>query len=125
MTWPPASPGTSPSSLRPNSYSAATPIFADRARYNKALTERRVQRAKAFLIEHGVPAGSIEVQTFGEKDNLTTSQVKEQIAQNPDLSDADRRKMLSHLPSHRAGHQSARGYFSEHDRATIGSPLPL
>jgi len=65
--------------------------------YNKALTERRVDRARSFLVEHGVPAGSIEVQSFGKEDNLTASQVKEQIAQNPDLSDDDRQKMLTNL----------------------------
>jgi outer membrane protein OmpA-like peptidoglycan-associated protein len=65
--------------------------------YNKALTERRVDRAKSFLVEHGVSAGSIEVQSFGKEDNLTASQVKEQIAQNPDLSDDDRQKMLTNL----------------------------
>ncbi len=65
--------------------------------YNKALTERRVDRAKGFLVEHGVPAGSIEVQSFGKEDNLTASQVKEQIAQNPELSDDDRQKMLTNL----------------------------
>jgi len=65
--------------------------------YNKALTVRRVDRARNFLVEHGVPAGSIEVQSFGEEDNLTASQVKEQIAQNPDLSENDRQKMLSNL----------------------------
>jgi hypothetical protein len=56
-----------------------------------------VDRAKSFLVEHGVPAGSIEVQSFGKEDNLTASQVKEQIAQNPDLSDDDRQKMLTNL----------------------------
>jgi len=65
--------------------------------YNKALTKRRVDRAKGFLVEHGVPASSIEVQSFGKEDNLTASQVKEQIAQNPDLSDDDRQKMLTNL----------------------------
>ena len=56
-----------------------------------------MERAKTFLVEHGVPAGSIEVQSFGEEDNLTASQVKEQIAQNPDLSQADRQQMLNNL----------------------------
>ena len=65
--------------------------------YNQALTGRRVERAKDFLVEHGVPPGSIEVQSFGKEDNLRASQVKEQIAQNPDLSEADRQKMLSNL----------------------------
>ena len=65
--------------------------------YNKALTGRRVDRAKSFLVDRGVPPGSIEVQSFGKEDNLTAAQVKEQIAKNPDLSDGDRRKMLSNL----------------------------
>ena len=65
--------------------------------YNKALTERRVERAKSFLAEHGVPPGSIEVQSFGKEDNLTAAQVREQIRRNPDLSADDRQKMLSNL----------------------------
>ncbi len=65
--------------------------------YNQALTERRVERAKDFLVEHGVPPGSIEVQSFGKEDNLTASQVKEQIAENPDLTEDDRQKMQSNL----------------------------
>jgi outer membrane protein OmpA-like peptidoglycan-associated protein/opacity protein-like surface antigen len=66
--------------------------------YNKALTERRVGRTKNFLVEHGVSADAIETRSFGEEDNLTAEQVKEQIAQNPDLSPDDRRQMLSDLP---------------------------
>jgi outer membrane protein OmpA-like peptidoglycan-associated protein len=65
--------------------------------YNKAVSERRVERAKSFLTEHGVPPGNIEVQSFGNENNLTADQVKDQIRQNPDLSDDDRRKMLSNL----------------------------
>ena len=37
--------------------------------YNKHLTERRVERAKSFLVEHGVPAGSIE--TFSRLERKT------------------------------------------------------
>ncbi len=65
--------------------------------YNKALTERRVTRAKSFLAEHGVPAGSIDTQSFGEDDNLTEEQVKEQIAQNPDLTPSERKEMLDNI----------------------------
>ena len=65
--------------------------------YNKALTERRVERTKAFLVEHGVPADHLETRSFGKADNLTAEQVKEQIAQNPDLSPNDRKQMLSNL----------------------------
>jgi outer membrane protein OmpA-like peptidoglycan-associated protein len=65
--------------------------------YNKALSLRRVERAKSFLAEHGVPPGSIEVQSFGKEDNLTSDQVRQQIGQNPDLSADDRQKMLNNL----------------------------
>ena len=65
--------------------------------YNKALTQRRVDRVKSFLVEHGVPSGSIEVQSFGNGDNLNAGQVKQQIEQNPELSEAERQKMFSNL----------------------------
>jgi outer membrane protein OmpA-like peptidoglycan-associated protein len=66
--------------------------------YNKALTERRVGRTKNFLVEHGVSADAIETRSFGKEDNLTAEQVKEQIAQNTDLSPDDRQQLLSNLP---------------------------
>lgn len=66
--------------------------------YNKALTERRVQRTKNFLVDHGVAATAIETRSFGEDDQLTSDQIKEQIAQNPDLSPEDRKEMLDNLP---------------------------
>jgi outer membrane protein OmpA-like peptidoglycan-associated protein len=65
--------------------------------YNKGLTERRVERTKNFLMEHGVPADHFETRSFGKEDQLTTEQTKELIAQNPDLSDADRQQMLNNL----------------------------
>jgi len=65
--------------------------------YNKALTERRVNRTKSFLVEHGVLATAIETRSFGKEDNLTTEQVKEQIDQNPDLTPQDRQQMLTNL----------------------------
>jgi outer membrane protein OmpA-like peptidoglycan-associated protein/opacity protein-like surface antigen len=67
------------------------------AQYNKALTERRVERTKRFLIEHGVPADRLETRSFGDENPLTTEQIKEQIAQNPDLTPADRQQMLGNL----------------------------
>jgi outer membrane protein OmpA-like peptidoglycan-associated protein/opacity protein-like surface antigen len=65
--------------------------------YNKALTERRVNRTRSFLVEHGVLATAIETRSFGKEDNLTTEQVKEQIDQNPDLTPQDRQQMLTNL----------------------------
>ena len=65
--------------------------------YNKALTERRVDRTRNFLTEHGVPASDIETRSFGKEDNLNAEQVKQQIADNPDLSAGDRQQMLRNL----------------------------
>jgi outer membrane protein OmpA-like peptidoglycan-associated protein len=65
--------------------------------YNKALTQRRVERTKNFLVEQGVPADHFETRSFGKEDQLTADQIKELIAQNPDLSPADRQKMLNNL----------------------------
>jgi outer membrane protein OmpA-like peptidoglycan-associated protein len=67
------------------------------AEYNKALTQRRVERTKNFLVEHGVPADHFETRSFGKDDQLTADQIKELIAQNPDLSPADRQQMLKNL----------------------------
>jgi outer membrane protein OmpA-like peptidoglycan-associated protein len=55
--------------------------------YNKALTDRRVGRAKSYLVDHGVSA----------KDNLSAEQVKAQIAQNPELTPDERQQMLKNL----------------------------
>jgi outer membrane protein OmpA-like peptidoglycan-associated protein len=65
--------------------------------YNKGLTERRVERTKSFLVEHGVPATAIETRSFGKDDNLSAEQVKELMAQDPDLSPDERKQMLSNL----------------------------
>ncbi len=65
--------------------------------YNKALTERRAERTKSFLVEHGVSAAAIDTQAFGENDNLTEEQVKEQIAQNPDITQDERQQMLNNI----------------------------
>jgi hypothetical protein len=67
------------------------------ADYNKALTERRVERTRSFLVEHGVPADHIETRSFGDANPLTPAQIKQQIADNPDLSPSDRQQMLSDL----------------------------
>jgi len=65
--------------------------------YNRGLTERRVARTKNYLREHGVPADHLETRSFGEQSNLTAEQVKEQIAQNPDVTPNERQQMLNNL----------------------------
>ncbi|MGC1619682.1 MAG: OmpA family protein [Candidatus Acidiferrum sp.] len=67
------------------------------AEYNKQLTERRVERAKSFLVQHGVPTDHIDTRSYGEEDQLTAEQTKEQIAQNPDVTPEERQQMLNNL----------------------------
>ena len=65
--------------------------------YNKSLTERRVERTKSFLVQRGVPADHIDTRSYGEEDQLTAEQTKEQIAQNPDITPDERQQMLDNL----------------------------
>ena len=65
--------------------------------YNNELTQRRVERTKRFLIEHGVPSANIETRSLGKQENLDLEQVRQLIDQNPDLTNADRRELESNL----------------------------
>jgi outer membrane protein OmpA-like peptidoglycan-associated protein/opacity protein-like surface antigen len=67
------------------------------AEYNQLLSERRVDRVKGFLIEHGVPAANLETKGFGEQRNLTEGQVKEAVEKNPELTPEQRQRVLDHL----------------------------
>jgi outer membrane protein OmpA-like peptidoglycan-associated protein len=65
--------------------------------YNQALSDRRVNRVKQFLVEQGVPDSSIETRAVGEEQQLSADQVKALVEESPDLSDADRAKVLHRL----------------------------
>lgn len=65
--------------------------------YNQALSERRVNSVKSFLVAQGVPEADIEVKAFGKQDNLTDAQVKEAADKNAELSTEERRRMLRNL----------------------------
>jgi len=62
--------------------------------YNQALSERRSARVKRFLAIQGVPEASIETEAYGEDQNLDAAAIKELVAQNPDLTPANRPKLL-------------------------------
>ena len=65
--------------------------------YNQALSERRVNSTKSFLVAQGVPEANIEVKGFGKGDNLTTDQVKDAVVNNPDLSTEERARILKNI----------------------------
>jgi outer membrane protein OmpA-like peptidoglycan-associated protein/opacity protein-like surface antigen len=104
--------------------------------YNKGLTERRVERTRAYLAEHGVPAAAIQTRSYGKEDQLTVDQTKEQIMSNPDITPDERKQMLNNLnvmvlANNRrvdvtlstTGQQSARRYpFNARDFLALSSP---
>jgi outer membrane protein OmpA-like peptidoglycan-associated protein len=67
------------------------------AEYNQALSERRVERTKNFLIEHGVPAASLETKAFGEQKNLDEAQVRDAVEKNPELTPEQRQRVIGNM----------------------------
>jgi len=65
--------------------------------YNVKLSERRVERTKNYLVEKGVPADGIETRAFGFEKNMTSEEVKNLIEADPDLSAAEKQKILKNL----------------------------
>ena len=67
--------------------------------YNRALSERRADRVKSFLIEQGVPATNIEMKALGKEENLDADAVMKLEEQNPNVSATERQKILRNLPT--------------------------
>jgi outer membrane protein OmpA-like peptidoglycan-associated protein len=65
--------------------------------YNQALSERRAQLVKAFLTEQGVSADALDVQAFGEEQNLSADDVKQLMQQSPNLTDEQRQQEMWRL----------------------------
>lgn len=65
--------------------------------YNQALSQRRVDSARQFLIEQGVPAEDLQTKAFGEEQDLTDDQIRAEIARNPELNPDQRQKLLDNL----------------------------
>jgi outer membrane protein OmpA-like peptidoglycan-associated protein len=101
--------------------------------YNVKLSERRVERTKSYLVEKGVPAEHIETKAFGLEKNMTSEEVKALIEADPDLSPAEKQKILKNLLTVRlannrrvdvtlstTGEQSVRRFpFSAKDAVTL------
>ena len=85
--------------IKPNAHLTLTGHADPRgsAEYNQALTERRVNRAKSFLVEQGIPEGAIETRAVGKEQQLSIDQVKALVSENTEISDADKKKVLRRL----------------------------
>ena len=110
------------------------------AEYNQALSERRVNRTKSFLVEQGVPEANIETKGFGKGDNLTNAEVKDAVENNPELTPEERQRVLKNIVTIRmasnrrvdvtlstTGQSSARQFpFNAEDALTlIGGRTPV
>jgi outer membrane protein OmpA-like peptidoglycan-associated protein len=101
--------------------------------YNQLLSERRVERAKSYLIEKGVPADHIDTKAYGVDQNMTDEQVKQLLEQDPDLTPAEKQQFVKNLVTIRlannrrvdvtlstTGEQSVRRFpFNAHDALTL------
>jgi outer membrane protein OmpA-like peptidoglycan-associated protein len=67
-------------------------------KYNMALSERRAERVRSFLVEQGINAANLQTQAFGKGQDLDAATVKQLTEQNPDLTDQDRKKVYRHFP---------------------------
>ncbi len=65
--------------------------------YNAKLSQRRVDRAKSYLVEHGVPADHLETKAHGLEKNLSADEVKKLIEQDTEMSAPDRQKIVKNL----------------------------
>ena len=61
--------------------------------YNKLLSDRRVVRTKAFLVQQGVSADAIETQGLGEEQPMSADQVKQAVDQEQDLTAAQKAQL--------------------------------
>jgi outer membrane protein OmpA-like peptidoglycan-associated protein len=61
--------------------------------YNKKLSERRVERTKAYLVANGVSADAIETQGLGEEQPMSPEQVKQAIDQDQNVSAAQKTQL--------------------------------
>lgn len=69
--------------------------------FNKALSQRRADRVKTYLVEHGISAGAIDTQALGKEKNLTDKEVRELTAQNPNVTSQDRKRVDSNIVAFR------------------------
>jgi outer membrane protein OmpA-like peptidoglycan-associated protein len=65
--------------------------------YNVKLSERRVERTKSYLVEKGAPPDHIETRAFGFEKNMTSEEVKKLLEADPDLTPAEKQKLLKNL----------------------------
>ena len=106
--------------------------------FNQGLSQRRVDSAKHYLVEQGIPESAVVTNAVGESQLLTKDEVKDLVEKNPDLDDAAKQKVVRqinkiYLAQNRrvditlthTGQQSVQLYpFNAADAATLLSEAP-
>lgn len=65
--------------------------------HNQALSERRAEAAKNFLVQQGIAAEKIQTRGYGEDQQLTRDEVKQMLAANEEANETARNKALRDL----------------------------
>jgi len=69
--------------------------------FNKALSQRRADRVKSYLVENGIPADKIDTEALGKEHNLTNKEVEDLNASNPNLTPEDRKRVEHNIVAFR------------------------
>ena len=69
--------------------------------FNKALSQRRADLVKDYLVEHGIGAERIETRALGKEKNLTDKEVEDLNAQNPNATPEDRERVEKNIVAFR------------------------
>jgi outer membrane protein OmpA-like peptidoglycan-associated protein len=106
------------------------------AEFNQRVSERRVEATKRFLVGLGISEESLQTKAFGEEQTMSAEQVRELIAQHPNLSQEQKDKLMKNLRTvtlaqnrrvditlSSTGQQSVRQFpFNAEDALTLLSP---
>jgi outer membrane protein OmpA-like peptidoglycan-associated protein len=65
--------------------------------FNQALSERRVNRVKQYLVEQGIPDAAITTTAVGESQVLSKDQVKDLVQQNTELTDKEKASTIRRI----------------------------
>lgn len=67
------------------------------AEFNQALSERRVNSTKNYLVGQGVPADHIDTKAFGAQQQLTSDQVKQSLDQASDITPGEKARITRNM----------------------------
>jgi OmpA family len=67
------------------------------AEVNQRVSGRRVEATKRFLVGLGISEANLETKSFGEEQAMTEEQVRELVAQHPNLSQEQKDKIMKNL----------------------------